>query len=54
LFDCQKKGIEEGLTNHFNWIESLNISKNVVKVEPLNFSLIPYKLEEIILNENEK
>jgi len=25
-----------------------------MKVEPLNFSLLPYKLEEIILNENEK
>lgn len=48
------KIIPGGETNHYNWFESLNISKNVEKVEPLNFSLIPYKLEEIILNENEK
>jgi len=48
------KIIPGGETNHFNWFEFLNITKNVVKVEPLNFSLIPYKLEEIILNENEK
>jgi hypothetical protein len=48
------KIIPGGETNHFNWFETLNISKNVSKVQPLNFSLIPYKLEEIILNENEK
>jgi hypothetical protein len=48
------KIIPGGETNHFNWFEFLNIVKNVKKVESLNFSLIPYKLEEIILNENEK
>lgn len=48
------KIIPGGETNHFNWFEFLSITQNVVKVEPLNFSLIPYKLEEIILNENEK
>lgn len=48
------KIIPGGETNHFNWFEFLSITKNVIKVEPLNFSLLPYKLEEIILNENEK
>lgn len=48
------KIITGGETNHFNWFEFLSITKNVIKVEPLNFSLLPYKLEEIILNENEK
>lgn len=48
------KIIPGGETNHFNWFEFLKITRNVVKVDPLNFSLLPYKLEEIILNENEK
>ena len=48
------KIIPGGETNHFNWFQFLSITKNVIKVEPLNFSLLPYKLEEIILNENEK
>jgi hypothetical protein len=47
------KIIPGGETNHFNWFESLNISKNVVKIEPLNFTLLVYQLEEIILNQNE-
>ena len=50
----ETKIIPGGETNHYNWFNSLNLVNNVVKINPLNFSLIPYKLEEIILNENEK
>ena len=50
----ETKIIPGGETNHYNWFNVLNLTNNVVKVHPLNFSLIPYKLEEIILNENEK
>jgi hypothetical protein len=48
------KLIPGGEQNIFNYINDMGVSKLIDKVTPLNFVLIPYKLEEIILNENEK
>lgn len=48
------KLIPGGEQNIFNYINDMGVSNLIDKATPLNFVLIPYKLEEIILNENEK
>lgn len=48
------KLIPGGEQNIFNYINNMGVLNLIDKTTPLNFVLIPYKLEEIILNENEK